>query len=216
MLILFKSFLAKSVKKDLYQLYANHFQTLSPPAYILLAVFNNPFVSKYFVSWSVSLIDWFFINLNTAVSSAATKFSSKAPYFIPSATSSNNLFSASAPSLPALNMSSTAIFTESIIDALPPISPLFMTNILANVKFLLCVAGDNTVLPYWTATFGLIKRFLYKKFCARSSRGPFIVVISLIKSIGPYSLLVSVFNNPIPSIFPTCLTPLPSLSGVIL
>ena len=43
---------------------------------------------------------------------------------------------------------STIILNDSVTDALLPNNPLFPTKKLAEEKFLVCVAGDNTVLPY--------------------------------------------------------------------
>ena len=75
-------------------------------------------------------------------------FSSRAPYLIPSCIFSINFNSFVASPLPALNISSTTIFIDSVREDLLPSKPLLPANKPADEKFLVCVAGDNTVLPY--------------------------------------------------------------------
>ena len=123
--------LNKSLVKDLYQLYVNHFQTLSPPAYSLAAFSVNGFFSKNFARPSTVAILPFLTSLNTAASSDATMFSSNTPYLIPSFMLSNNLSSACALPLPALKISSATIAIASVAEALPPKTPLARGNIMA-------------------------------------------------------------------------------------
>jgi len=123
--------LNKSLVKDLYQLYVNHFQTLSPPAYSLAAFSVKVFFSKNLASPSTDAILPFLTSLNTAASSDATMFSSYTPYLIASSMLANNLNSACASPFPALNISSATIAIASVADALPPKIPLARGNIIA-------------------------------------------------------------------------------------
>ena len=123
--------LNKSFVKDLYQLYVNHFQTLSPPAYSLAAFSVNGFFSKNLAKPSTVSILPFLTSLKTAWSSDATMFSSSTPYLIPSSILASNLNSALASPLPALKISSATIAIASVAEALPPRTPLARGNIIA-------------------------------------------------------------------------------------
>ena len=120
-------------------------------------------------------------------------FSSKTPNLTLFSTFFINL--ASSKILPAPNISSITILIDSVTDALPPICPLANGNILADVTFLTCVAGDNTVLPNCVATLNC-KRFLYAELCNKPSNLPGAPFNAAAISFVAYSFDILLFNIP--------------------
>jgi len=184
---------------------------LSPPAYTLAAPLPNLLiVSPVFlrtVSSNANLPSdkaliilsklvrpfVFFISCSTALSSEATIFSSNTPSLI--------LFSiflinvSSSITLPAPNISSIVIFSDSDTEARPPICPLANGNKLADETLRTCVTGDSTVFPYCAATFNC-NMFLYTPFCIQVSK-PFLVCLNTSVSSGvAYNLDISLLSKP--------------------
>ena len=108
--------------------------------------------------------------------------------------------------LPAPNMSSSVIFNASVTEALPPMCPFANGNILAEVTFLTCVAGERTVLPNCVATLNC-SMFLYTLFCIQPSNVPGVPRNACVTCLDPNSFDIGLCNKPSPFSLPIGLSP---------